>query len=221
MSKKHVVLIIVSVLIIASVTVFFIIKNIRENDLGDMSWLDEEPDVTDEDLIFNDVPKGHWASSYIDFLTKREVMFGSGDGNFYPDKKVTVEEFIETLALINFREIDLTNNSGDNFNQCLALLKENEVVSEDKFSENNKLENIKKIDVAVLIAKADLKIKNNRQKIIDLAFTDLQEFDEVTKSLLSHSVASGFFINETSKFYPNNSITRAEMAKVLYYFMNK
>lgn len=221
MSKKHVVLIIISVLIIASVTVFFIIKNMRENDLGDMSWIDQEPDVVDEDLIFNDVPKSHWASSYIDFLSKREIMLGSSDGNFYPDKKVTVEEFIETLVLINFREIDFKNSSGDNFKQYLELLKENGVVIEDKFNENNKLENIKKIDVAILLAKADLKIKVNKQKIIDLAFTDVQELDEVTKSLLAHSVASGFFINETSKFYPNSSMTRAEVAKVLYYFMNK
>lgn len=221
MNKKHVILMIVSVLIILGISLFFVIKNMRENDLGDMSWIDEKPAVEDEELIFNDVPKSHWASNYIDFLSKREIMTASGDGNFYPDKKVTVEEFIEILALINFNGINSENSSGDNFASCLEILEANGVVSKNQFDENNRLENIKKIDVAVLIAKADLKIKVNRQKIIDLAFADLQEVGEVERALLSHSVASGFFINETSKFYPNSSMSRAEVAKVLYYFLNK
>lgn len=221
MRKKHIILIIVSMLIILSVTIFFTIKNIRENDLGDMSWIDEKPLEEDKELIFNDVPKNHWASGYIDFLSKREIMIASGDGNFYPDEKVTIEEFIEILALINFNGINSDNSSGDSFTRSLEILKTNGVLSQEQFNENNRFENIKKIDVAVLVAKADLKIKVNKQKIIDLAFTDLQEIDEVEMSLLVHSVASGFFINETSKFYPNNSITRAEVAKVLYYFLNK
>lgn len=222
MTKKHIILIIVSILTIAGITIFLIFNNILKNDLGDMSWIDEEPDEIDEELIFKDVPKKHWASQYIQFLTVREIMNVSGDENFYPDVEVTNEEFIKTVALANFTGINFREMSGEaSFDEAIKLLEENNVLSKDQITNINKDKKISKIQVAVILAKADIKLRNNKQKIEDLLFTDLKGIDEVEIALLSHSVARGFLANEGKNFYPNSSITRAELAKVLYCFINK
>lgn len=222
MTKKHIILIIVSVLTIAGVTTFLIFNNILKNDLGDMSWIDEEPGETDEELVFKDVPKKHWASQYIQFLTAREIMNASGDENFYPDAEITNEEFIKAVALISFTGINFREMSGEtSFDEAVKLLEQSNVLSKNQITNTNKNKKISKIQVADILAKTDIKLRNNKQKIVDLLFTDLKNTDEVEIALLSHSVARGFWTNEVKNFYPNSSITRAELAQVLYCFINK
>lgn len=221
MTKKHIILIIVSVLTIAIVSVFFIIKNISDNDLGDMEWIDEKPNELDEDLLFKDVSRNYLASNYIEFLTMRGIMSASGDENFYPENEVTYEEFIDALVLASFRGINFDESLGDAFEEEVKLLEDSNVLAKNQITNSDRSKLIKKIDVATILAKADIKVKNNKQKMVDLLFTDLKDLDTVNQTLLSHSVARGFFINETKKFYPNSSITRADLAEVLYCFMNK
>lgn len=216
MRRWQVILIIVSVLIILSIGGFFIYKALNtENE----DWLYGSGDEFFEEMIFNDVPKTHWASEYISYLSQREIMFASGDGYFYPDRYVTFEEFLETVLRVSLGKLDIDNLSGEGF---IKVLEKNEVFKEGEIGIEKLSKILTKAEVAVVLAKVDMKIRNNSQKIAILNYEDLDELDEISKTLIGHSVERGFFeLKADDKFYPNTVISRAELAEIIYLFLNK
>ena len=48
--------------------------------------------------IFTDVPKDHWAFSYISEMSERGVLSGYPDGKFYPESQVTRAEFAKIMT---------------------------------------------------------------------------------------------------------------------------
>lgn len=214
MRKMHVILIIVSVLIIFLIIGFFTIKFLNnENE----DWLYESGDSVE--MIFDDVSESHWASEYILYLTKREIMGPSGDGKFYPENNVTYGEFFESILRCSTRGIDFDEIQSDDL---IKLLERNRVIEKDEIKMDKLTNYIIKSDVGIFLAKVDMKIRNKKQIVNALKYNDLTNFDEVSQTLLAHSVSSGYFgIEKDSNFYPNQTITRAEMSKILYLFLNK
>jgi len=49
---------------------------------------------------FLDVPESHWATGYINLASSMQLIKGTGDGNFLPDKDVTYEELLAMLTRI-------------------------------------------------------------------------------------------------------------------------
>ena len=50
-------------------------------------------------VIFIDVPREHWAAEEILYFASRDIVSGKGNGDFEPDSMVTREEFTKMLAL--------------------------------------------------------------------------------------------------------------------------
>lgn len=216
MRKMHIILIIVSVLIILLIASFFILNywNMENED-----WLYTSGDEPLEEMIFDDVSENHWASEYISYLTQRKIMFCSGDGNFYPDEKVKYGEFIEILLRATMGRIDYENLSGEDF---IKILENNKVFKENEIKFEKLNHEITKGEVAVLLAKVDLKIRNIRQELNMLNYQDIKSYDEVTQTLIGHSVYKGYFLNNTSGyFYPSQILNRAETAEIMYLYLNK
>ena len=61
--------------------------------------LNENAEGTQPELIFNDVTENHTYSSEISYAKKRGFINGNGNGKFYPDDYITVEE----AAIISLR----------------------------------------------------------------------------------------------------------------------
>lgn len=213
MKKIYVALIIVSVLIIIFVVGFLIYKfmNVENED-----WLYSSGEVV-EDMIFADVSREYWASEYILYLSQRDIMSASVDGNFYPDNKVTYIELAEILLRASMGRLDFESLSGDDF---LRILEENKIFATNEVTKEKFNMNVTKCDVAVLLAKADMKIRNREQEIISLNYKDLTGIDEVSQTLIVHSVSRGF-LRESGKnnFYPNKELSRAEIAEIIYLFL--
>lgn len=215
MRKIHIVIMII-ILIIFVIAGIFIFKNLEvEND----DWLNESGDEILEDLISDDIVESHWASEYIEFLKVREIMFDSGDGNFYPDEIVTTKEFIEVLTRVSFGRLDFESLDTEDF---LKVLEQNGVIKENEIDDDRLNSKVTKYDVAVMLAKVDIKVRNHEQKFSNFPFTDLENIDEVSRTLIGHSIARGFFKRiEVKNFYPNANLTRAELAEIIYLFVNK
>lgn len=215
MKKMHIISIIVSVLIILLIAGFFTFKyfNSKYDDFY------EPEDNVIEEMIFNDVSENHWASEYISYLTQREIMFGSGDGNFYPDNKVSLGEFTETLLRATMGRLDFENLSGEDF---VNVLEKNKVFNVSEITIEEFGRNITKGEVAVYLAKADIKIRNKEQQYSAMNYQDLKVMDDVSQTLISHSISRGFFeLNSGNYFYPQMHISRANLAEIIYLFLNK
>lgn len=62
---------------------------------------------------FVDVGKMHWAYAYVMELAKQNIVSGTGDGHFYPERQVTRAEFVKMLAGI--AGVDVTGRTTDRF----------------------------------------------------------------------------------------------------------
>src|SRR5207302_5249747 len=49
--------------------------------------------------VFSDVPAGHWAFGYVNWLACRNVVAGYGDGTFRPDATTTRAQLAKMLVL--------------------------------------------------------------------------------------------------------------------------
>ena len=56
-----------------------------------------EPSIL-QDINYSDVPRDHWARSYISLMDKKGIAHGVGDGLFLPEGKVTRAEFLAMLV---------------------------------------------------------------------------------------------------------------------------
>lgn len=71
--------------------------------------LDKEHLVGDykKNAPFNDVPKGHWASAYIDLAVKENIITGYGDDTFKPGNNITHAEILTILIrLLGYENTD-------------------------------------------------------------------------------------------------------------------
>ncbi len=213
MKKKYIVIIIISILIIFTIGGFFAFNYFKSRD--EVIEIPEEDDI---EMLFNDVPISNEASTAIDFLVQRDIMSVSGDEKFYPDNKVTNGEFIKILAKASLSSANYKDISGDDYLKYAELLEKNNVL---KVSEINIDDLITKKDVAILLAKADLKIKNQNQVFTNVNFSDLKGVDEIGQTLIGHSVERGFILlNNERTFNPNINMTRADIANIIYLFIN-
>ncbi len=65
-----------------------------------MLGLEDNTDVTKKGIIFNDVPSNHWAYNNIALAYDLEIIRGTGDGLFMPDKPVAFEQAVTMVVKV-------------------------------------------------------------------------------------------------------------------------
>lgn len=212
---KRYFVIITILLIIIGITIAFLCLNNLDKDNYD--WMDTIEDEDIKEDIFADVNEDYWASEFISYLSKREIMSNSGDLNFYPEQFMSLKDFLITVLQISMPRVNIENISN---NELIELLKEKEILSE-KFSEENLDSYATNYDAGLILAKADIYVRENEQKIANIQYEDLNNIDDVSRTLLGHSISSGFLnIKDSNMFYPEKVLTRAEIAEIIYLFLN-
>ncbi len=216
MKKTYTILIIVSVLTIVFVLGYFAFKNYNENE-NDDNWLNSSGDI-EIDTGFNDVSNEYWAKEYILYLTQRDIMSGDASGNFNPENKMSCREFLMALSKASMPMIDYSKISENDLIKILIdkkVIKENEITNEILDSE------VTNYYAAIMMAKFDINIRNEEQKIMPIKYTDIGDLSDTYKTLIAHSVKRGFIkVKDSSKFNPNNTLSRAKVAEIVYIFMN-
>ena len=216
MKKTYTILIIVSVLTIVFVLGYFAFKNYNENE-NDDNWLNSSGDI-EIDTGFNDVSNEYWAKEYILYLTQRDIMSGDASGNFNPENKVSCREFLMALSKASMPMIDYSKISE---NDVIKILIDKNVIKEDEITNEILDSEVTNYYAAIMMAKFDINIRNEEQKIMPIKYTDIGNLSDTYKTLIAHSVKRGFIkVKDSSKFNPNNTLSRAKVAEIVYIFMN-
>ena len=216
MKKTYTILIIVSVLTIVFVLGYFAFKNYNENE-NDDNWLNSSGDI-EIDTGFNDVSNEYWAKEYILYLTQRDIMSGDASGNFNPENKVSCREFLMALSKASMPMIDYSKISE---NDLIKILIDKNVIKEDEITNEILDSEVTNYYAAIMMAKFDINIRNEEQKIMPIKYTDIGDLSDTYKTLIAHSVKRGFIkVKDSSKFNPNNTLSRAKVAEIVYIFMN-
>ena len=216
MKKTYTILIIVSVLTIVFVLGYFAFKNYNENE-NDDNWLNSSGDI-EIDTGFNDISNEYWAKEYILYLAQRDIMSGDASGNFNPENKMSCREFLMALSKASMPMIDYSKISE---NDLIKILIDKNVIKEDEITNEILDSEVTNYYAAIMMAKFDINIRNEEQKIMPIKYTDIGDLSDTYKTLIAHSVKRGFIkVKDSSKFNPNNTLSRAKVAEIVYIFMN-
>ena len=216
MKKTYTILIIVSVLTIVFVLGYFAFKNYNENE-NDDNWLNSSGDI-EIDTGFNDVSNEYWAKEYILYLTQRDIMSGDASGNFNPENQMSCREFLIALSKAS---MPMINYSKISENDLIKILIDKNVIKEDEITNEILDSEVTNYYAAIMMAKFDINIRNEEQKIMPIKYTDIGDLSDTYKTLIAHSVKRGFIkVKDSSKFNPNNTLSRAKVAEIVYIFMN-
>lgn len=171
---------------------------------------------------FPDCNSSHWAYTYVNNLREKNIVSGYQDGNFYPSKNVTREEFVKMIisavGLYNKDaqcEFDDVLSSEWYYTYIASAQTENIVqgVGENVFGIGS---NLTREDAAVIAARI-LERFNKAGSTGNVEFTDNNSISEYAldsiKLLSGMNILHGF---EDGSFKPKAFLTRAETSKIIY-----
>lgn len=187
-----------------------------------------EIETTEKDMqaepenLFDDLESVEWARSYINILAQQKIINGKGDGKFDPNAGVTREEFAKMLSLILGLEesaeptefTDVAENEWYapyiNAAAGAGLIKG---YNDGSFGIGR---SITREEAAVLIYRAAVYAGKEVTLSTKLSFDDTDEISEFAaegvKACAELAIIQG---NDNNMFLPNDSVTRAECAKMM------
>lgn len=203
----------------------------NNNNKNEEETTDETTDETTQEETntgtsptFSDV-QSHWARREIQELAAKNIIGGYPDGTFKPNKKINRAEFI-TLVCRMF-DLQPENNEAD-FSDVAAdawyagyinAIKQAGVVGgyeDGTFRPDQEITREEAFVILYRIAKNELDITGSNTEFADEE--DIAGWaKEAVKSMIEAGVVSGY---EDGTIKPKNTITRAETAKILDYFLN-
>lgn len=176
---------------------------------------------TQDDSVFADVSKLHWASSAIETTYSLGIISGMSNGTFCPGDMVTREQFAKLVSL-TFDISDYDTNTAfadvsetDWSYSYISALHKNEIIQgyDGMF---NKSANITRQDMALILyramAKTGLKLSYGNH----LVFNDADNISEYAHEAVNALSSAGIINGYENKFRPTDFCTRAEAAKLIY-----
>ena len=176
---------------------------------------------------FPDVDSSHWAFEYINKLSDDGVINGYNDGTYKPEGTVKRSEFIKLVMAAVwpvYLDLEEVPQPFDHWSAPYVGLAEIDgVLDGGEFNLENIEEPITRIEMARIIAKADMYEKGNPAEYgKKLAFLDVGNLDTYDSKLLGHAVSRGLIKGyDNGTFKPDKTMTRAEAATMIYRFTEK
>ncbi len=171
---------------------------------------------------FSDVP-GHWGETYINTLADKGIINGYTDGTFKPNGAIKKGEFLKLIMTASMPDHDWTVEPGEFTHWSGVFIEQallNKVIDYGFVDESTANDEITRGEVANILGKCDLMILDNPQDGVELEFYDIDEMDDESYAMLSHCVARGFIAGyNDATFKPYKTLTRAEVATILYRFL--
>jgi hypothetical protein len=179
---------------------------------------------------FSDVTEGAWYADAVNFIAARGITGGTGGGSFSPEAKLTRGQFI--IMLLRACEIAPDANPSDNFSDAgntyytgyLAAAKRLGIsagVGDNKFAPEKELTRQELFTLLhnALKALGQLPQGESGKKLSD--FPDGGEIADWAKAAMGLLVEAGTVDGRSGRLNPAGTMTRAEMAQVLYKLLSK
>lgn len=182
------------------------------------------------DTAFSDCDKSHWAYTYVNEMKNDGIISGYSDGNFYPEQSVKREEFVKMAVMASGLyseeyECDFDDVPyGEWYYKFIASANNSNIINGIGEKEFGVGQEIKREDVAVIVYRIlnmFNSVKENENVSIgdEKDFTDSADISEYAKEsieiLTEMKILNGF---EDGSFKPQNRLSRAEAAKIIYMF---
>lgn len=180
----------------------------------------------DDDIepIFDDVSKDNWESDAVNDLSKKDIVSGFPDGTFHSNDAVTREQLVKMLA----EAFDLKGTGSTNFTDVengrwsasyISAAVANGIVKGTGDGTFFPEDNVTRQDAAVMLYNlCGVKGISLTEETVP---TDSGSISEYAKKsvcrLLSAGIVSGF---SDGSFHPNEALTRAQAAKMIYNLLN-
>lgn len=173
-------------------------------------------------VSFSDLTSEHWAYEYITVLSDDGVINGYPDGTFNPEGTISRGEFLKLVIAASIPKYVDINGAPDGIDhwagKYLSAAEIYRVVSPGALNNENIDEPITRMEMALMIAKADVNMRFkslNSEK--DITFNDYDDMNEMEIRYLTHAVSSGLIKGYTDNtFKPRENMTRAEAATMIY-----
>jgi len=185
--------------------------------------------IQNNEVNFNDLANVEWARPSIEALAAREIINGTGGGNYSPEANLTREEFIKmvvsTFGLLDeTAECTFTDVSQDQwYYKYVASAQKRGItngIGGNMFGVSSK---IKRQDAAVLISRIldDLNIEIPKT-VEALVFTDENKIDTYAKEHVANIQQMGIMQGRgNNTFAPADYIKRSEIAVMVYRTISK
>jgi hypothetical protein len=189
--------------------------------------------------MFTDVTDKHWAKKYVEDMASKKIITGYSDATFKPDKSVSrTESIVMITRLFDPKEIEsvyeknkskyektlknhgiLTYANWAKEEMVFAL--EKDILNNEQilsaFIKDGKPQNALRWEIAVYLARG-LGLEDELSKVVVLGFKDSNEIPSDAKPYIDILIKKGIINGKgdyKGNFNPKNSVTRAELAKML------
>ncbi len=179
-------------------------------------------------ISFSDIQDYGWATDAISYVSNHGIMTGSGDGTFRPGDSITREEYVKVIieAVLDgaletsaLRFEDVEDAWYKPYIETAVAKQIIKGISETEFGVGKKLT---RQDAAVILvrgAEVMYKTLNKAQTLVDFSDYDtVADYAKVSVDMLARAqIISGF---EDGSFRPEETVTRAQVAKIIYAYHN-
>ena len=185
--------------------------------------------VSPQSTSFSDVPASHWAYEPISEMQKAKIISGRDEKTFAPEDNVTRAEFSKIIAEAFFRDAEAAEiafgdvSVGNWYFTYVAKLSKLQIITGDDKGNFNPNAPITRQDAAVIIKRTYDKLQKNALSIREYAaFQDDNAISDYAKDAVKSLYCGGIIngMSETS-FMPQNNLTRAQAAMLVYTVMKK
>lgn len=183
--------------------------------------VETQKDTEEEENLFTDLDDVEWAKKYINELAKQNVISGYGNGIFGPKDKVTRGQFARILTnafgLVaeEMKEIPFSDvPDGHIFRDAVRTVYSKGIVygvSEKMFNPEGE---ISREDACTMILRA-FDSMGFEFEAGDMVFADKDMISEYAKNAVATMSGLGIVSGDGTNFNPKNSMTRAELARVI------
>lgn len=175
---------------------------------------------------FSDLSKDHWAYENIATLANKGVINGYPDGTYLPENSVTRGEFLKLVMTTLYDGDEYFKDLGLDFIHWAApyafeAMNNNYLM--DGTDATGLDNNITRLEMACILSNIclDNDISSNEAGAHMINFSDIDELSIANKNAIIYSNINGLVIGyPDGTFGSNKTMTRAEVATVIYRFMN-
>lgn len=185
--------------------------------------------VSPQSTAFSDVSSSHWAYEAISDMQKAKIISGRDEKTFAPEDNVTRAEFSKIIAEAFFRDAETSEmafgdvSAGNWYFAYVAKLSKLQIITGDDKGNFNPNAPITRQDAAVIIKRTYDKLQKNALSMREYAaFQDDNVISDYAKDAVKSLYCGGIIngMSETS-FMPQNNLTRAQAAMLVYTIMQK
>ncbi len=173
-------------------------------------------------LTLTDI-SNHWAKTYIESLVSEGIINGYEDGTFKPEGQIKKGEFIKLIMAASLPD-EQFNSIGKYVHWSspyLECAEDYNIIAKGSINDSNANDVISRAEVVEILGKCDILLKGTTQDVSPLSFTDIVSISDFQYVMLSHCVSYGYITGyDDGSFKPDKTLTRAEVATILYRYYN-